>query len=392
MSREPGYCHHRASNQAYIRLGGRVHYLGTFGTEESRQRYRSLKAEWLVNKSAFEARNRAERSAKTWPTMADLCIAYLEHAAVYYGAQTDEYNLLRLACQPIRDLYANRSTDQFDTLAFQAARSWWLSDPKRSRGYVNKMAAYLRRILKWGVAERMVPYAVFEACKCVEPLKRGRTSARESKGVLPVPDAVVEATLVHCTPMVRDMICFQRLTGCRPGELVRITPAMVDRSGPVWKIVLTEHKNAYRGKARVIYTGPQAQRILAKYLLRGPDSICFSPMESERQRLATKHAARVTPLSCGNRPGTNRTRKPRRPPGEAFTVDSYRRSITRACIRGKIPSWAPNQLRHSAGTRVRAAFGLEASAAILGHSEIETTQIYAERDEQRAIEVAWKLG
>jgi integrase len=391
MAREPGYCHHKPTNQAYVTLGGKVIYLGEYGSEKSKQRYRSLKAEWLTNQAAFEAKNRSKRAGTGWPTMAALAVSYLEHAKVYYGTST-EYANLRLACGPIQDLYSHRETDLFCTLAFKACRDWWLSDPKRSRQYVNKMSKYLLRILKWGVSERMVPATVFESCRCVAPLKRGRTSAPESKPVLPVDDATVDATLVHATPVVADMVRFQRLTGCRPGELVTITPGMVDRTGKVWMIRLSKHKTAHHGHQRTIYVGPQAQAILTKYLLRAPDAACFSPIESERQRRAAQHARRVTPPSCGNMPATNRVKHPRKSPSEAFTAGTYARSIRSACLRAKVTPWAPNRLRHSAGTAVRKAFGIEAAQVVLGHTELGVTQVYAERDEAKAIEVAHSMG
>ena len=34
-----------------------------------------------------------------------------------------------------------------------------------------------------------------------------------------------------------------------------------------------------------------------------------------------------TPIAHGNRPGSNRSDAPARPPGAAYTVDSYRRAI-----------------------------------------------------------------
>ena len=54
--------------------------------------------------------------------------------------------------------------------------------------------------------------------------------------------------------------------------------------------------------------------------------------------------------------------------------------------------WSPNQLRHAVGTEVRAEFGAEHAQAILGHSNLSTTEIYAERSEARAIEAARRLG
>jgi site-specific recombinase XerC len=54
--------------------------------------------------------------------------------------------------------------------------------------------------------------------------------------------------------------------------------------------------------------------------------------------------------------------------------------------------WAPNQLRHLLATRVRRESGIEAAKVLLGHSQLNTTGIYAEQDRQRAIEVAQKIG
>lgn len=392
MAREPGYCRHKSTNQAYVNLNGQVIYLGEYGSEKSLERYRAVKAEWLLGRQAFKAKAKATRGRTQWPTMAELAVAYLEHAEAYYGSST-EYANLKLACRPIRDLYATKETDLFCPVAFKACRAWWMSDSKRSRQYVNKMAKYLLRILKWGVSERLVPPATFEACRCVDPLRAGRTTAPESKKVLPVADSVVDATIEKSTDVVADMIRFQRLVGCRPGELVRITPAMVTRSGEVWQIVMADHKTAYRGKSRTIYVGPKAQAILTRYLLRPADTPCFSPIESEQQRLAARYSARVTPLSCGNRPGTNKVSgKPQKTPGNAFTTQSYGRSIRFACLRAKVTPWAPNQLRHNAATTIRREFGLEAAQVILGHSELGVTQVYAERDSAKAIEIARRIG
>ena len=54
--------------------------------------------------------------------------------------------------------------------------------------------------------------------------------------------------------------------------------------------------------------------------------------------------------------------------------------------------WAPNQLRHTAATEIRKAFGLEAAQIALGHSQANITQVYAERDMAKGIEVARRIG
>ncbi len=52
----------------------------------------------------------------------------------------------------------------------------------------------------------------------------------------------------------------------------------------------------------------------------------------------------------------------------------------------------PHQLRHNYATRIRKDFGLEAAQILLGHSKADVTQIYAERDMNRAATVAAKIG
>lgn len=78
--------------------------------------------------------------------------------------------------------------------------------------------------------------------------------------------------------------------------------------------------------------------------------------------------------------------------GERYSVDSYRRAIQRACTRAHVPSWSPNQLRHSAGTEIRKKFGLEASQVVLGHANAKVTEIYAERNMDLAREIMAKVG
>jgi site-specific recombinase XerC len=54
--------------------------------------------------------------------------------------------------------------------------------------------------------------------------------------------------------------------------------------------------------------------------------------------------------------------------------------------------WVPNQLRHSAATEIRRQFGVEGAQIMLGHSSADVTQIYAERDLAKGIEIARRIG
>jgi integrase len=58
----------------------------------------------------------------------------------------------------------------------------------------------------------------------------------------------------------------------------------------------------------------------------------------------------------------------------------------------KAHRWHPHQLRHNAATELRKEFGIEAARIILVHHSAEITEVYAEKDEQQAIEAIMKVG
>ncbi len=69
----------------------------------------------------------------------------------------------------------------------------------------------LMRVVKVGVAEGMLPAAVHQNLKCVDPLMRGRSDAPEAESIKPVAIEIVEATIEHLPAVVRDMLELQLL-------------------------------------------------------------------------------------------------------------------------------------------------------------------------------------
>jgi len=171
-----------------------------------------------------------------------------------------------------------------------------------------------------------------------------------------------------------------------------IRPCDLDRSGAVWEYRPESHKTEHHGRERVVFIGPKAQQVLQSYLLRSAESYCFSPVESEKGRRADRHGCRKTPISCGNRPGSNRKRRPKRAAGDRYDTHAYRRSIHRACDKAAVDRWSPNRLRHAAATEIRKRFGLEAAQVTLGHAAADVTQVYAERDLAKASSVMQEIG
>jgi integrase len=125
---------------------------------------------------------------------------------------------------------------------------------------------------------------------------------------------------------------------------------------------------------------------------RAKDEFCFSPAESVEQRLQIRATKRTTAMSCGNRRGSNRKQNPKRKPGSSFSTGSYGRAIAYACKKAGLPVWSPNQLRHAVATRLRDTEGIESASLILGHRHLSTSEIYAEKSERKALEIAQKHG
>ena len=263
-----------------------------------------------------------------------------------------------------------------------------LIDSGLARRTINDRIQAIKLLFRWGVSEQLVPSSIAQAMSTVRGLERGRTAAKETAPIKPINDSIIVQTLPHLPQVVADMVRFQRFTGCRPSEVCQIRPADIDRSGEVWLYAPQEHKTEHHGQSRVIAIGPQAQSVLRPYLERDPQTYCFNPKDSEAKRRAVQHEKRVVPIKYGNRPGTNSKRHPKRKPGGCYTADSYRRAIHRVCKKNSIEKWAPNRIRHTTGTEIRKEFGLEAAQVLLGHSKADTTQIYAERDLAKAVEVA----
>ena len=419
----PKYRKHRASGQAIVSISGQDHYLGPHGTKASHMLYDRLVAEFLA-----AGRQVIEPVKAKSITVVEVLAAYWRFAKTYYvkdGKPTNEQAALKLLIRDTRKLYGDIAAVDFGPKALKTVRQVWL-ERGQARPTINKNMRRLSRMFRWAAAEEMIPVTVYQALATVPGLKRGRTVAPEPPPILPVDIAVVQKTLPYLPPIVSDMVRIQLLTGMRPGEICKFRPCDVDRNSDVWEYKPRSHKTEHHGRSRIVFIGPDAQTVLRPYLLRDASLPCFSPAESMAAFLETKHQARRTPHSCGNRPGTNRKAKRTKQPSQQYDANSYRQAVHRACdqafpalpplcrepgesIKSRAARltmaqaielkrwqsdqrWSPNQLRHAAATEIRKKFGLEAAQVILGHAAADVTQVYAERDAEKARDVARKIG
>lgn len=270
---------------------------------------------------------------------------YMKHVNVYYQKSPSSVAGIAAALKWMPDC----NVMEFGSKRLKGVRSRMVSHGL-ARTTVN---TYIKRVVmmfRWGVEEELIPFHLYSPLSIVRPLQAGRTAAKETQRVAPVPVADIEAAIAQMPAQAAAVAQLQYLVAARSGELLGLRPRDFEfkRHQP-WVARVISHKNMYRGHDRYLHFGPKAQKILRPWL----------PADSlSSQRIFS------------------------------YSTTSYWTAVQRACIRAHIKPWHPHQLRHTAATEIRAEFGLEAAQVALGHSRADVTQIYAERDGRLATVVA----
>lgn len=362
---------------------------------ETRQNYLTLIGRW-------------ESAGFRWPCLADAnSITVVEVVQRYWRWAKDYYSKgesesIKVAWKVLIEVAGRDVAEKMHPVRLKDVREAMI---RRGwdRKYINKQVMRICAIFRWAHEEQLLPITVYQGLKAMRPLRRGHTTAPEPEPIRPIADAVVALAEPFLSRQVLAVAKLQRLTGARPGELLPLRKCDIDRSGEIWSIGLSDHKMDYMEKKRSIYFGPQAQAVLAPFLLRPDDAYLFCPAEADHERITTRTQQRTTPPGLGHVAKGSRQER-----GDHYTTHSYRRALERAQRQANrwaqggmvcdnrawvIERWAPNQLRHTAATEIRRKYGLEAAQVVLGHSSaVITDAVYAERDRGVVERVMREIG
>ncbi|MCI0701856.1 MAG: site-specific integrase [Planctomycetia bacterium] len=424
----PTLCRHKTRQLGYVTLNGREHYLGHWPTSRGKKPPPDVQAAYdeLIGKWLAHGRQLPEERPPL--TVNDVVLAYVKWVATHYvpRRQKDDQNrFIRSAASVVCELFGRTPAVEFGPKKLKAVRQAMV-ELDWCRNTVNAQIDRVKRMFKWAVAEEMVPGEVYHALRSVDGLRRGTPGVRDTEPVEPVAIETVEAVLPFLQPVTRAMVRVQLLTGMRPGELCQLRESDIDTTDPsgVWLFRPPQHKTQHHGHDRVVSIGPQAQEVLRAYIEAGEEYV-FSPQAAERARNAERRASRKTPMTpsqAARKPKVN----PKRPKRGRYDETSYRNAIYRACDRAFPPQgalarrpresntkwlerstdeeraaltrwrsehrWHSNQLRHTSATIIRKEYGIEAARAILGHSRLTTTEVYAEIDRLKAAGIMAKIG
>ena len=353
----PSYRLHKSSGQAVVTIRGKTHYLGPFGSDDSRRKYGEVLAAASSGVAIDPLAKPSQQSTvgDPGPSVAVLCVAFLDFAESYYvkdGQQTDEVDCYRSLIRVLRQTHGLTSISQFGPNHLRAVRDAMIA-ADWSRGYINRQINRLRHMVKWAVGRDMVEPSVLERLRAVEPLTAGRSQARETRPRGSVPEASIAAVKAKIrSRKAKALIDLQLATAARPGELLQLTTQMIDQSTDVWTVSLTSHKTQHFGKSRILAFGPKAQAVLSPFLRPdAPDEPLFS-----------------------------------------IKRNTYEQIVRNACDRAGVPRFVPHELRHTGGTHYHDELGFEAARAMLGHARPDMTAHYSNNLRDKAIAAAAVLG
>jgi len=292
--KKPAFQLHKGTGQGKVRIEGKDHYLGPYGSTESRERYDDLIAEWFIKNGDV---------CNHVMTVDDLCILFMKFAESYYrknGKPTCEYTNIRVALRPLIALYGRTRAREISPLKLKAVRQKMI-DSGCVRTSINRQVGRIRRMFRWAVENEYVPASTFHALSAVDGLRRGRSEAAESDPVKPVPDAMVDAVETFVSRQIWAMIRLQRLTGARPGEITIMRGCDLNTSGNIWEYNPASHKTEHHGKERVVFLGPKAKAIIQEFLKPDLAAFLFSARDAREEFLEAVRDSRKSPMTPSQR-------------------------------------------------------------------------------------------
>ena len=378
-NRPPKYA--KLKQYAVVYFQGKIHYLGLYGSPESKTAYARFVAESRIDPIFLPPQENEK------VTIPELAVAFLDQVKPTQDNATFGHYRTLIGDFLLKLYGDDTAVDDFKPRCLKLVRAEMIQSQRFCRNMINKYIRLVVSVFHWGVSEELVRPDTHLALKAVKPLPKGYPGTFDNPPRQEVPDTVIAATLAFLPPVIAAMVQVQRLTGMRPSEVFTMRVGDIDRSrdNGLWYYVPESHKTEeYIGK-KPIPLGKPEQELIAPYLIgKQSTAAVFSPRTAVKERAEEARARRKSkvPPSQQARDRRKTENPPDRPVGEFYDRDSYRRAVKYAIEKGnrhgvKIPHWSPYLLRNSAATAIELEYGLDESQAQLGHTSANMTKRYS---------------
>lgn len=87
------------------------------------------------------------------PTVNEVVLAYLRHAAEYYKDSPPEQQKIKLSVRPLKQLYGRQPAHSFDVLALEAVRDEMIKTLARTTA--NIRIGVIKRLFKWAASKKL---------------------------------------------------------------------------------------------------------------------------------------------------------------------------------------------------------------------------------------------
>lgn len=348
-NRLPALLLHRASGQGRVRIAGRYVYVGKFGTDAARQRYAEVLQQHFsaAAQAAVVQPEPATAPLARLVTVNDLCLRFVTERIPLYltseGKPSAERDCFRGVIRLLHQRFGELPVDNFGPLCLRQIRDDMVKKGW-SRNFINKQIRRLRYIFRFGISWEIVDPSVAEKLKSVPALGPLESSAPEYPARKSVPDKDQRKVRELLSPAYRDIFDLLRLTGARPGEILRLTVESIQQEGDVWHADFERHKTSKFGKSRTLFFNRSAQAILLRYMDAAADT------------------------------------------GRLFSVErsTFSNAVKRACQRAGVPAFVPHQLRHTVATKLSDDLGTECAQRLLGHATRAMAEHYSRAATKKA--------
>src|SRR5262249_41355074 len=119
----PSYCLHKPSGQARVRVDGKDHYLGPYGSPESKAEYQRVVRHLMADRTRRELEQAVELSTDI--TVAEIVVRYTAHVESYYvkdGRPTGQVTIIKPAIRVARQRFGHLEARESGPKALKACR------------------------------------------------------------------------------------------------------------------------------------------------------------------------------------------------------------------------------------------------------------------------------
>lgn len=205
------------------------------------------------------APSQGEEPVPPWASAEHVICAFLKHCRVDHEVSTARwYSDLLL---PFVAMFGKIRITRLKKKHVKA----WITAKGFNPTSANKAVGALKRAFNWAVEEEHIPRNPIAHVRKPKALVRDRTLTAEEREL--ILGSIKDDAF-------RQFVQAMTLTGCRPGEVAKVTAADVDLDKGLW--ILKQHKTAKKtGKPRIVYLSPEALELTRGLISRHPEGPLF---------------------------------------------------------------------------------------------------------------------